>query len=96
MSLEKTWIVSDDTLVIRFQTTSDRLQALQAKKKLFSLSHKIYLDEDLTRLQIDELHKARALVVATRKENKWAVIRDCRAVIRDSPPSWWSHPWSLA
>lgn len=89
--VEKVWTAQDDSLVIRFHSAAECLQALRAKKKLFSLPTKIYLNADLTCIHV-ELWKAHTLVAATREDNKWVVIRDCRAFIRDTPPLGWSRP----
>jgi hypothetical protein len=56
---------------------------------LFSLPSKIFLDEDLTKTQVAELKHARSIVAKARLDGKWAVIRNLRAVIRDSAPSGW-------
>lgn len=74
--MEKAWTTPDDTLIFQFQSLEKRLQALKAKKKVLSFLEKIYLNEDLTRLQMDELHKDYASILATRKENKWPMIRN--------------------
>lgn len=76
-------------MFIRFLTLSDRLRALRAKSKLFSLPSKIYLDKDLTRTQVAELKHARGVVSEARRDGKWAVITNLKAVIQDSPPSGW-------
>lgn len=46
--MEKAWTAHDDSLIIHFRFVADKLQALREKKKLFTLSTKIYLDIDLT------------------------------------------------
>jgi len=87
--LDRAWLGQDSTLFIRFHNTTDRLYALRAKRKLFDLPHRIFLDEDLTRAQVAELKQAREQVAAARQAGKWAVIRNLCAVIRDSfPPGW--------
>jgi hypothetical protein len=53
---------------------------------LFSLPNKIFLNEDLTRTQVVELKHSRELVIAARHAGKWVVIRNLKAVIRDSFP----------
>ena len=79
----------DSTLFIRFCNATDRLCALRAKRKLFSLPDRIFLDEDLTRAQVAELKQSREQVVAARKAGKWAIIGNLWAVIRDSfAPGW--------
>jgi hypothetical protein len=89
IALDRAWLGYDSTLFLRFQTASDRLCALRAKRKLFSLPNRIFLDEDLTRAQVVELKQSREQVMAARQAGKWAVIRNLRAVIRDSfPPGW--------
>ncbi|KAH9327654.1 hypothetical protein KI387_007832, partial [Taxus chinensis] len=67
-------------------TASDRLIALGAKRCLLSRPDKSFLDEDLIRTQVEELKRSREQVMAARKASKWAVIRNLRVVIRDSPP----------
>lgn len=57
--LEKAWVVLDSTMVICFKNAEEQMIVLWAKWKLFNLSNKIILDEDLTQLQVDELKKAR-------------------------------------
>ena len=78
-----------DILFIRFLSFPDRLRALRAKRKLFSLPSKIYLDEDLTKAQVAELKQARGIVADARCAGKWVVIRNLRAAVRDSPPTGW-------
>lgn len=73
IKVEKAWIVQDESLIIRFDSVVDRLQALRVKK-LLSLPNKIYLDVDLTCLQVDDLRKARTLVATTRKDSTWTII----------------------
>ena len=60
-----------DTLFIRFFSFVDRLCALRAKRKLFSLPSKIYLDEDLTKAQVTELKLARGIMAEARRVGKW-------------------------
>jgi hypothetical protein len=89
VTLDRAWMGSDSTLFLRFRSAVDRLRALRAKRKLFSLPSKIFLDEDLTRSQVAELKRSREQVTTARQAGKWAVIRNLRAVIRDSfPPGW--------
>lgn len=61
ITLDKAWIGQDSTLFLRFRDSSDRLQVLRAKRKLFSLPNKVFLDEDLTRTQVVELKQAREM-----------------------------------
>lgn len=89
IKLDRCWFGQGDVLFIRFFSLADRLQALRAKRKLFSLPSKIFLDEDLTKTQVAELKHARGIVAKARLDGKWAVIRNLRAVIRDSAPSGW-------
>ena len=49
----------DSTLFIKFHNATDRLCALKAKRKLFSLPDRIFLDEDLTRAQVTELKQSK-------------------------------------
>lgn len=55
VNLERAWLGHDSTLFLRFNNTTDRLCALRAKRKLFSLPNKIFLDEDLMKAQVAEL-----------------------------------------
>ena len=48
ITLESAWFGTNYTIFIQFRLVGDRLQALQAKCKLFSLPNRIFLDEDLT------------------------------------------------
>jgi hypothetical protein len=89
VTLDRAWLGYDSTLFLRFRTTTDRLRVLRARRKLFSLPSRIFLDEDLTRAQFVELKHSREQVMAARQAGKWAVIRNLKAVIRDSfPPRW--------
>ncbi|KAH9309722.1 hypothetical protein KI387_037633, partial [Taxus chinensis] len=88
ITLERAWVGYDSTLFISFRTTFDRLRALKARRVLFSCLDKVFFNEDLTRTQVGELKRSREKVMAARKAGKWAVIRNLRAVIRDSPPGW--------
>eukprot|EP01018_Ginkgo_biloba_P030734 Gb_10973 [translate_table: standard] len=90
---ERAWFFTDSTLLIRLKSLEDKLTVLRAKRKLYTLENKIYLDKDLRRLQVEELKKARAEVFEARKNNKWAVIHNGRSWIRDSPPTRWTQPW---
>lgn len=56
-------------LPLRWKGTSDRLHTLKAKQKLFSLSNKNFLDEDLTRAQIVELKQSKKQVMANKQGN---------------------------
>ena len=49
ITLERAWLGHDSTLFLQFRNSTDRLWALLAKWKLFSLLDKVFLDEDLTR-----------------------------------------------
>lgn len=49
ITLDKYWFGWNGTLVTRFSSLYNRLRALRAKRKLFTVPSKIYLDEDLTR-----------------------------------------------
>ena len=89
---ERAWLGHDSTLFLRFLNTSDRLCALRAKRKLFSLPNKIFLDEDLTKAQVAKLKQSKEQVAAARQARKWAVIRNLRAIIRDSFPPGWTPP----
>lgn len=92
ITLDKAWLGQDSTLFLRFRDSSDRLRVLRAKRKLFSLPNKVFLDEDLTRAQVAELKQVREQVAAARQVRKWAVIRNLRAVIQDTfPLRWASH-----
>lgn len=92
ITVQKAWFAHDDSLIICFHSATDRFQALRVKKKLFTLSTKIYLDADLTCIQVDELRKVRDLVAMAKKDNKWVVIQDCKVIIHYTPPSGWVHP----
>jgi hypothetical protein len=46
----------------------------------------IFLDEDLTQSQIANLKHSRELVATAQQAGKWVVIRNLRAIIRDSLP----------
>jgi len=48
LTLDRAWVGLDTTLFLRFHNAADRLCALRAKRKLFSLLDKIFLEEDLT------------------------------------------------
>lgn len=67
--MEKPWVGFDSTLVIHFKNDQEHMIVLWSKKKLFNLSNKIYLDEDLTWLQVDEFKKAREQVAVVCKAN---------------------------
>ena len=89
VTLDRAWIGSNSTLFLWFRFIVDQLRALRSKRKLFSLPSKIFMDKDLTRSQVVELKRSREQVAATRQTEKWVVIRNLRAVIRDSfPPVW--------
>lgn len=45
---------------------------------------KIFLDEDLTKSEVGELEHLRELVAQARHKGKWVVIRNLKAIIRDS------------
>jgi hypothetical protein len=60
VTLDRAWLGFDSTLFLRFRSVTDRLRALRAKRKLFSLPSKIFLDEDLTRTQVAELKCSRS------------------------------------
>ena len=62
---------------------------LLGQRKSYSLSPKIYLDEDLTQSQVAKLKQACALVVAAQQEGKYAVIRNLKVVICDTFPTGW-------
>ena len=66
LTLDRAWLGYDSTLFLQFRSAADRLRALRAKRKLFSLPSKIFLDEDLTKTQVVELKRSRELVTATR------------------------------
>lgn len=86
ITLDKCWVGHGDILFIKFLSLADRFRALRAKRNLFSLHSKIFLDEDFTKAQVTELKHARSVVVEARLADKWAVIRNLKVVIRDSPP----------
>ena len=89
ITLDKAWVGHDSTLFIRFRNATVRLCALRAKRKLFSLPDRIFLNEDLTKAQVEDLKQSREQVTAARKAGKWAVVKNLRVVIRDSfPPGW--------
>jgi len=48
VTLNRAWLGSDSIIFLRFKTVIDWLWALSARRKLFSLPTKIFLDEDLT------------------------------------------------
>jgi hypothetical protein len=48
VTLDRAWLGSNSTLFLQFRSAVDQLRALRAKRKLFSLPSKIFLDEDLT------------------------------------------------
>ena len=56
---DEAWMGHDSTLFIRFHNATNMLCALRAKRKLFSLPDRIFLDEDLTREQVTELKQSR-------------------------------------
>ena len=89
ITVDRCWFGHGDVLFIRFLSIADRLRALRAKRMLFST--KIFLDEDLTKVQVMELKHARKVVADARRDGKWAVIRNLKAVIRDSAPSGWKE-----
>ncbi|GLJ27793.1 hypothetical protein SUGI_0545450 [Cryptomeria japonica] len=65
--LDRACISHDSTLFLHFQSIADCLCALRAKRKLFTLPTKVYLDEDLTKTQVAELKQSRGLVVEARR-----------------------------
>ncbi|KAH9287680.1 hypothetical protein KI387_031797, partial [Taxus chinensis] len=69
--IDRAWL-GDSTLFLRFKSVEDRLRALRATRRLFSLPDKIFLNEDLTKAQVAELIQSRELVMAARKAGKWA------------------------
>ena len=83
--MDRCWFGTGDTLFIRFFSFSNRLRALRAKRKLFSLPSKIYLDKDLSKAQITEFKHARRIVADARRVGKWVLIRNLRVVVHDSP-----------
>lgn len=92
VALERAWLGYDSTLFLGFRTMYDRLRALRARQKLFSLPNRILLDEDLIRSQVAELKHSRELVMAAQQAGKWEVIRNIKVVIWDSfPPGWGSR-----
>lgn len=79
----------DIALDMTWLGTSDWFHALKAKQKLFSLSNKNFLDEDLSRAQVVALKQSKEQVMAARQARKWAVIKNLQAAIWDSyPPRW--------
>lgn len=66
----------------------DQLWAFRAKRKLFSLLSRIFLEEDLIRSQVVEVKRYRVLVIAPIQVGKWVVIRNLRDVIWDSFSPW--------
>lgn len=80
---------------VRFRSVSDRLRALRAKHRLFSLPHRIFLDEDLTWPQVAELKPSRELVAAARQVGKWVVIHNLWTIIQIPLPSATLNPRSL-
>ena len=70
ITLEKCWFGTGDTLFVRFLSFSEKLRVLRAKRKLFSLSSNIYLDEDLTKAQVIELKQAWGIVTGARRAGK--------------------------
>jgi hypothetical protein len=59
LTLESSWFGADSTHFIWFRSVIDRLWAPRAKCRLFSLSNKIFLDENLTQSQVAELKHSR-------------------------------------
>jgi len=49
MALDRAWLGSDSTLFLWFRTMVDLLQALKARRNVFFLTDKIFLDEDITK-----------------------------------------------
>jgi hypothetical protein len=86
VALDRAWMGSNSTLFLRFKSAANRLEDLRAKRKLFSLPSKIFLDEDLTKSQVAELKCSREQVTIKLQAGKWAVLRNLRAIIRDSFP----------
>lgn len=70
IALERDWFGVDSILFIQFKSTKDWLQALQAKRGLFSLPNRIFLDEDLTWSQVAELKHSMELVATARQARK--------------------------
>jgi hypothetical protein len=62
---DRAWLGYNSTLFLRFRTTTGQLYVLRARRKLFSLPNKIFLDEDLTRAQLVELKQSKEQVMAT-------------------------------
>ena len=52
ISLERAWFGPDTILFIQFISIGDQLRAPKAKRRLFCLLGKIFLDVDLTRSQV--------------------------------------------
>ena len=89
VTLDRAWLRYGSSLFLRFRLAADHLRALRAKRKLFSLTSKIFLDEDLTKTQVVELKCSTELVTAACQAGKWAIIRNLKAVIQDTfPPGW--------
>jgi hypothetical protein len=70
ITLESAWFGTDSTLFIWFRSTGDRLRALRAKRRLFSLPNRIFLDEDLTQSQVAELKHSRESIVASTERRE--------------------------
>lgn len=66
---------------ITFREKEDRLEILRQANKLKGT--KIWISEELTRNQLKERTRELVKVRVARKEGKWAVYRDGRALVRD-------------
>ena len=66
VTLDRAWLGYDSTLFLQFRAATDRLRVLRARRKLFSLPNRIFLDEDLTRAQFVELKHSREQVMVAR------------------------------
>lgn len=91
--VDKVWTTKDSSLFFHLHLAEHKMITLRAKKTLASLVDRIYIDEDLTWIQSQELATVWKVMIEARKLGKWATIHRCRVVIRDSPPRTWGGSW---
>jgi hypothetical protein len=61
------WMGTNSILFLCIRTSRDELIALQAKRQLSFLPHKIFLDVDFTKAQLVELKQSREQVTQLGK-----------------------------
>ena len=89
LPITKTWRVGRDTtrkraLVLQFKDSESRIAFFKKRPILRGLGGEpIYLDEDLTKMQIEHRKTCMPRVIQARKEGHRAFYRDGRVIIND-------------